>query len=580
MTPHQEFIKVEINDLHLAQRAFPQANFVLLQHPDRISDQSAPLVRSQTHVDLPHELIEHIDFVYGLNHHSGGLPFIKAQRRRRRQSTKQSVDKLSGIFVSAVDSNILVQLELTEPTKEEFTLELIQKPANARFFTVKGDGTTSTLSYLIQNVANVESRLNVLLQDGTKIAYESVIVPGPLITPDVARTLYGVPRGSRGVVSSNSQSVAEFDGQYYSPSDLNQFLTLNGLPNITLTLAGDGGNDPSQPGGESTLDVDWITGIGVGIDTVFWSVGEGGFLLEWAMQMAASSNPPLVASISYGEPELYISTNMTDRIDSEFEKLGVRGVTILSTSGDIGVSDGSVCLRDIPDYPSSSPATTSLGATRLTRDTQTPICSGQYSLYNGAAPFYCAEFVERPCAADLGDGFTTGGGFSRRYNTPSWQIQAVQEYINTTQSSSLPPANWFNQKGRGYNDIASLGDLMMIVFNNEISTSGGTSASGPLSAGIIALLNDQRLSNNLPPLGFINPLLYKVASEKTKYPGAFNRAEVATNKCKELGAFGEASCCQYGFSSTPQLLWDPLVGLGSIQYGVWKDIVTNDDLFE
>jgi len=37
---------------------------------------------------------------------------------------------------------------------------------------------------------------------------------------------------------------------------------------------------------------------------------------------------------------------------------------------------------------------------------------------------------------------------------------------------------------------------------------GGTSASCPAFAAIIALLNDVRLSNNLSPLGFLNPLLY------------------------------------------------------------------------
>lgn len=37
---------------------------------------------------------------------------------------------------------------------------------------------------------------------------------------------------------------------------------------------------------------------------------------------------------------------------------------------------------------------------------------------------------------------------------------------------------------------------------------GGTSASSPAFAGIVALLNDARLAKKLPPLGFLNPLLY------------------------------------------------------------------------
>ena len=41
---------------------------------------------------------------------------------------------------------------------------------------------------------------------------------------------------------------------------------------------------------------------------------------------------------------------------------------------------------------------------------------------------------------------------------------------------------------------------------------GGTSASTPTFAGIISLINDYRLNNNLPPLGPINTRLVSLAS--------------------------------------------------------------------
>jgi subtilase family serine protease len=39
---------------------------------------------------------------------------------------------------------------------------------------------------------------------------------------------------------------------------------------------------------------------------------------------------------------------------------------------------------------------------------------------------------------------------------------------------------------------------------------GGTSASSPQVAGLIALANEQQARAGRPPLGFLNPLLYKV----------------------------------------------------------------------
>jgi len=47
-----------------------------------------------------------------------------------------------------------------------------------------------------------------------------------------------------------------------------------------------------------------------------------------------------------------------------------------------------------------------------------------------------------------------------------------------------------------------------IVENGEITADSGTSASGPVVAAIVSLLNDYRISNGQPPLGFLNPWLY------------------------------------------------------------------------
>lgn len=45
----------------------------------------------------------------------------------------------------------------------------------------------------------------------------------------------------------------------------------------------------------------------------------------------------------------------------------------------------------------------------------------------------------------------------------------------------------------------------------ELTPSGGTSAAAPVTAAIIALLNDARLRAGKPTLGFLNPLIYAYA---------------------------------------------------------------------
>lgn len=74
-------------------------------------------------------------------------------------------------------------------------------------------------------------------------------------------------------------------------------------------------------------------------------------------------------------------------------------------------------------------------------------------------------------------------------------------------------------QGRAYGYIHFIPDSMLIHFyrfqivqNGTTASVAGTSASCPTFAGVIALLNDYRLSQGRPSLGFLNPLLYSNAS--------------------------------------------------------------------
>ena len=50
------------------------------------------------------------------------------------------------------------------------------------------------------------------------------------------------------------------------------------------------------------------------------------------------------------------------------------------------------------------------------------------------------------------------------------------------------------------------------MVGGSVESVGGTSASSPTFAAIVTLLNDFRISNGKPPLGFLNPLLYSVGA--------------------------------------------------------------------
>lgn len=61
---------------------------------------------------------------------------------------------------------------------------------------------------------------------------------------------------------------------------------------------------------------------------------------------------------------------------------------------------------------------------------------------------------------------------------------------------------------QGFPDISAQSNRFVIYYQGRLVHIGGTSASAPTIGGIVALLNDARISQGKSPLGFLNPFLY------------------------------------------------------------------------
>src|SRR5581483_5667121 len=104
---------------------------------------------------------------------------------------------------------------------------------------------------------------------------------------------------------------------------------------------------------------------------------------------------------------------------------------------------------------------------------------------------------------------------------------------------------------RGIPDIAADADPltgMAFYIAGRWLKVGGTSASTPLWAGIIAIAN--QVADH--PLGFINPALYRLAASST-YAQDFRDITAGNNT--------NDSANVQGYSAVPG--WDPVTGLGS-----------------
>jgi len=237
---------------------------------------------------------------------------------------------------------------------------------------------------------------------------------------------------------------------------------------------------------------------------------------------------------------------------SNSKKIGLRGVSILSASGDSGANGRTdpYCSENHlnPPFPGASPFITAVGATMITD------ASGQANLPNpppGCAGQNCASGGDEVAVNFNQARFASGGGFSDVAARPTYQDTAVMKYLKS--GVALPPASYYNGNGRGFPDVAALGSAILI-YDGAIDTVGGTSASCPIWAGIIALLNDKVIAKTGKPLGFLNPLLYQMAAA---HPAAFHDITVGDNLCTESGC---RPACK-GFKCT--VGWDPVTGLGS-----------------
>ena len=173
-------------------------------------------------------------------------------------------------------------------------------------------------------------------------------------------------------------------------------------------------------------------------------------------------------------------------------------------------------------------------------------------------------------AGSQGFVWTTGGGVSNQTQRPAWQQSAVQGYVDSLKSAGLlPPQNLWNAQGRFYPDISAIGSNLIIILDGELSISAGTSASTPIISGILATLNAVRLSQNMPALGFANPLLYQAASE---LPGSFNDITVGNNNCGDVLHPPHVLCCPNGWAAT--VGFDAASGLGTPNWAQLVQFIT------
>jgi subtilase family serine protease len=239
-----------------------------------------------------------------------------------------------------------------------------------------------------------------------------------------------------------------------------------------------------------------------------------------------------VISLSAGAGEQCFTTAEVAQWNGVLQAAQRDRVTVVASTGDSGAAStacppgtGSAGVKDV-DLPASDPLTLAVGGTSL-----------QASQTTGA---YIGEIAWNIPPAQGGPR-AGGGGFSRLFPRPAYQ-------------DGIPGIG----ATRGVPDVAADADPgtgMALAFsgggkNYILIGAGGTSASAPLWAAVIALANQYAGRN----LGFVNSALYQIA-RSAHYHQAFHDVTAGTNTV-ELPARTIT-----GYRAAPG--WDPVTGWGS-----------------
>jgi tripeptidyl-peptidase-1 len=351
----------------------------------------------------------------------------------------------------------------------------------------------------------------------------------------------------RGSGDKTAVAVCSFLNNYYQASDLSSFRQQFNLPENGFTSKDVPNDQPhSPPGIEAQLDTQWASVAGININTEYWSTAgtqpnatepDNEPYVAFMVLLAADASPPGVVSMSYGDDEYSVSPAYAVRASVEMMKAGARGITIVVATGDIGAGCSPDGSKDfVPTFPATIPYVTSVGAVEGGTPGQSP-------------------------TGEAGSTFS-GGGFSNVYAAPDFQKEALARYFFVA-NASLPPKSHWNPSGRGFPDISAQGTDFLVI-NEAIPTPvSGTSAATPAIAGLMALVNSVRSGANKAPLGWMNPLLYKVAASN-----ADNRINDATSGVNDNCNPSDGA----GFPAAQG--WDAVTGWGSPNYGLLKGFLS------
>jgi hypothetical protein len=411
-----------------------------------------------------------------------------------------------------------------------------------------------------------------------------------LLAPGDFATQYDVTPLYQAGVNGSGETIGIINESNIDISLVNNYRELFGLPVNPTQLVIDGG-DPGTLGGidvEAYLDVE-LSGAIAPNATVNLYISSGGDLqdpLALAAIRAVEDNQASVLSVSFGQCEGSLENGGNQFWSELWQQAAAQGQTVLVASGDTGPYCNGVFFKSVSGF-ASTPWNVAVGGTDFfysdyatggasaatlwdqTNDSKLGSLKGPLPEQVWNDPFgldIISNGLQRGEIAAGGSGVSScstlsSSGCIRGYAKPSWQTGPG---VPTDGVRDLPDVSLFASNGANlsaYPICAFAGECITNANGvSEVLLIGGTSASAPAMAGIMALV-DQKFGRQ----GQANFTLYPLAQQK---PAAFHDITVGSNDSPcQSGSIDCALNANGSFATTVYSAgpgFDLASGLGSV----------------
>ncbi len=406
----------------------------------------------------------------------------------------------------------------------------------------------------------------------------SELAPGDFATIYNINSLYksgingsGVTIGIIGEAPILVEDITDFRKAFGLPTNPPQVVVNGTSPDYFQTYDAVYGPDV-----EGTLDVSWAGAIAPNATVKFLVASDTDTTdsVTLSEEYAVDNNDVDVLNESFYYCESEAGAAMVQMINGLREQAAAQGITWIVSSGDAGPY---VCYDNVNSPPgpitvnllAASPYVVGVGGTEFT--SASLLNSTYWSIKNN--PETLASAVAHPpedvwndscsaskCGVDNVVAAASGGGASQFFSKPSWQSGV--EGIPADGARDLPDLAFTASADNAPYLICLDGSCEGTITPSSFMPIGGTSASAPSFAGIMALVNQKMKSRQ----GQVNYLLYHLAASEQ------------LSRCNGSSSTAPASSCIFydvttGDSSVPG---EPNYGEANAKFpaGVGYDLAT------